>query len=308
MIYNKLKAPEILIPAAVTFVAVLFTWLFVDNAFTVWLGDSTAIWDIAQVPISPDARWVWDGIPDSSVPYTYRILVPFIVRNLFGSSIVGFVFIGIASLLVSNYFIFRITQLYTRDVLVSSFLAIAFSTNLTIILSGIANTAGLGLPSFALLLPLVFIFLKHIIAGGNINKISWLLFSIFLLLGTLVKEWFLFLPPAFIAYLLYKRNIRDAVVMGFCSLPAAVAHLIIRLVMGPLFNDIQSFDIFQLIGPYINLEIGVYRQLFSTFSYSSKVIAEYHISLSCVCLHPDYRFLRRHLFQFPGLGPLRMKI
>lgn len=259
-ICNKLKTPEIVIPVAVTFLTVLAVWLLVKNSFTVWPGDATAYWEMAQIPISPDTKWVFAGIP-----YIYRILIPSIVRIIFGSSINGFIFIGIVSLLISNYLVFKISQVYTDDILASLFIVVAFSSNYTVVFT-LANICMLDIPSFVFALLLVLIFVKHLNIEGDKAKLSWFLFSLLLILGTLVKEWFLFLIPIFIVYLLCKHKIRESVFTGFCSLPAIVAHLIIRLMVGPLFDKIHnSFDIFMLIGPYMAFEIGQYRQLISTF-------------------------------------------
>jgi hypothetical protein len=256
--YSGLKTDEIVIPLAATIISVMTAWLLVRNAFTVMAGDAVAYWDMAQVPISPDNQWWW-----GNVPYTYRIAIPFIVRNVFNSSMVGYIFITILSLLVSNYLVYKISQLYTRNRIVSSLIVIIFTTNFTIF-NPIVNPALVDMPSFVFILLITFIFLKYIIVKTSTTYYIWLIFAIALAMAVLIKEWILFVLPVLFIYLLLTRKVRKAALLFAFSMPAAGLHLGIRLIMGPLLPGIQSPSIALLIERYLT-DIGAYRSLFATF-------------------------------------------
>lgn len=262
-IFKKLKSPEVLIPAVATALVAVLGWLLVENAYTVMRGDAVALWDMAQVPIDPKMSWTWDGVAGSNVPYTYRIAVPFVVRNLFGSSMAGFIFIAIASLFVCNYFVYRISQLYAKTTLTNSLIVIIFATNFTIF-NTLVNPALVDLPSFALALTMTYLFLKYIAKGASTSRTVWITFSFLLLIAVMIKEWVLFILPAFFLYLVVIKQYKKAMLLFLYSLPAVGVHLAIRLIMGPLFPELQQPSLSLLVERYFT-EIGAYRSLFATF-------------------------------------------
>ncbi|MFC2060801.1 hypothetical protein ACFLTZ_06960 [Chloroflexota bacterium] len=261
-VYRELKTPAVIIAVAITLVAALGGWLLVQNAYTVMRGDAVAYWDMAQVPIDPSDIWTWDGVPDSNVPYTYRILTPFLVRNLFNASMEGFIFIAIVSLLICNYLIFKIARLYTPDAFTGSLLVIIFSTNFTIF-NPLVNSALVDLPSFVCMLLITYIFLKHIIQKESTGAVIWILYAAILVVAALIKEWIFFVLPVLFLYLLYVRQPGKAASLFFCSLPGVVTHLIMRVIMG-FFTDIQTISLALLLERYFTT-FGAYRSLFATF-------------------------------------------
>ena len=262
-ILQKLREPEVVVAAAVALLSALAGWLLVENAYTVMRGDAVAYWDMAQVPIDPNQSWTWDGVPNSNVPYTYRIAIPFVVRNFFGSSMGGFIFMAIASLFISNYLVFKISRLYSRNLLVNSLIVIVFATNFTIF-NPLINSALVDLPSFVFMLLLIYIFLKYINIERPTSRATWLLFAAILLVAVLIKEWLFFVLPVLFIYLLLIRQTRKAASLFAYSLPAVAVHLAIRLIMGPLFPELQSPSLALLFERYFT-EIGAYRSLFATF-------------------------------------------
>lgn len=254
-----LKRYDILLIVLITVCIIFTTDLLITNAYHVWPGDATAIWSMAQQPITPGEQSA-----DFYVPYTYRIMVPFIVHTFFNSSISGFIAISLLSFFACNVAIFKIARLYASDLLVCATISLLFSTNYTVMLT-LANVCLLDIPSLAILLWATYIFLKFLLGQDKAPLWAWAVFSGLMLGGTLVKEWFLFLMPAFIIYYLYDRKLIRAVGLFFAFLPAIVAHLAVRLAMGPMFTAVQSFDVNRYLGPYLKLEFGAYNELFSAF-------------------------------------------
>ena len=112
----KILFLDVAVSLTITLLMIIVGELLVANSFTVMRGDAVAYWDMAQEPINPNRRWVWDGFPDCSVPYTYRILTPFLVYRFFNSSLMGFIIIASSSLFISNYLICKISRLYTSNI------------------------------------------------------------------------------------------------------------------------------------------------------------------------------------------------
>ena len=258
-LYFFCKKPEIFIPFFISLITIIYIYFFIKDSFTVWPGDALAYWELSQSSIVPGKQWVY-----AIVPYSYRIVIPTLVRIFFGSSIIGYIFITISSFFISNFLIFKISQLYTKDILASSFLILAFSSNWTIA-GSVANVCLLDLPSFACILLILYILFSHLKSDEIIPISSWIAYSLILILGTLIKEWILFFVPIFLLYFLYNKKYSDSIKLLMFSLPAIASHAIMRLLMGPFFTKIQSFDISLLIKGYITFQIGTYRQLFSTF-------------------------------------------
>lgn len=257
-ILQKLREPEIIIAAVVTLLLALAGWLLVENAYTVMRGDAVAYWDMAQVPIDLNQSWTW-----GNVPYTYRIAIPFVVRNFFGSSMGGYIFIAITSQFLSNYLVFKISRLYTNNLQINSLVVIVFATNFTIF-SALVNSALVDLPSFVFTLLLIYIFLKYINTETPTSQANWLLYAAVLLVAVLIKEWIFFVLPVLFIYLLLIRQTKKAALLFTYSLPAVAIHLAIRLMMGPLLPEIQSPNLARLFERYFT-EIGAYRSLFATF-------------------------------------------
>jgi hypothetical protein len=261
---HELRSPAVIIAVSMTLIATLFGWLLIENSFTVMKGDAVAYWAMAQVPIDPNQSWTWDGVANSNVPYTYRILIPFIVRNFFHSSMNGFIFIAISSLLICNYIIFKISKLFTNDNFIGFFMVMVFSTNFTIV-NPLVNSALVDLPSFVCILLIAYLFFRYLTNGSNqsVPVAVWIFLSVILVVAALIKEWIFFVLPVLFLFFLSDRKPRKAFLLFCCALPAVITHVVVRLVMG-FFTDIQIVSFTLLYERYIT-SFWAYRSLFATY-------------------------------------------
>jgi hypothetical protein len=245
--------------AVVTAVCALFVAFFVANAYERWLGDAAAIWEMSQNTISPSTAW-----EIAIVPYLYRVLVPFVVGTVFRGAISGFVVVGIAALFACNVLIARTARLYTNDTKAIVFVMVAFSSNLTVLHSGLANICLVDLPALPFVLAAVWLLLRRVGRKDGVWPTrEAVVFGAALVLGTLVKESVLFYVPVFVGFFVLRGKWNDAARVFALCLPAVVVHLGIRLWMGPLFLELQRPNPWGLVGGYLELSIGQYRQLFS---------------------------------------------
>ena len=258
----KILFLDVAVSLTITLLMIIVGELLVANSFTVMRGDAVAYWDMAQEPINPNRRWVWDGFPDCSVPYTYRILTPFLVYRFFNSSLMGFIIIASSSLFISNYLICKISRLYTSNIQVGYFIALSFSTNYTIF-SPLINPAMVDLPSIACTLYISYLLYAFIVSHEKTETRIWIFYVVTLIVAVLIKEWVFFILPVPFFFLIYMKKIKKSLMLIMCSVPAFMTHLYVRVIMGPLLPDLQKPDL-TLLARYFTT-FGAYSSLFATF-------------------------------------------
>jgi len=266
---NLITSASFLIPAAITMITALASWVLICDAYTLMPRDATAYWDMAQP--SP-LGGVW-----GEAPYIYRVAIPFLVKTLFHSSFSGFIFITLVSFFISNILVYQISRLYSQSRLVNSLVVIIFATSYTII-GALTNSASVDLPVFAPSLAIVFIFLRYMMPSKPVSLKVWLVFSLLLLISAIIHEMVFTILPIFVICLLLSRQPKKAVLLVVFSVPAVCLHLAIRLMLGPLLPPMNNpVNIIPALG-YL-LSLGGIRSIFATFGavWILIPIALYHV-------------------------------
>jgi hypothetical protein len=270
---------DLIVATTLTVLTVLFCLFFVKGSFTIWPADATEYFKMAQNPFDPQV---------AMVPFVYRIGVPYLVHYLFGGSIWGFILIKILSFWTCLYLIMKIARLFTSDKIAKAFVSVIFATAYSILFQ-VANVAVLDVSSYVFIFALLYIFFTSIDGRETIDKKTWILFAVVLLLGTLVREWTIFVVPILIVYVLFTgspgnlmgdiagaarqhmldkmHRVRRALVIVLCTVPAGAEILFIRFLMknsegAQTFYNYWPYNFLQDFWP---LNIDRYWYLFQAF-------------------------------------------